>query len=83
MKTTSPIQITAKEIQETEYFKQLTPVLQKLTLQKKNRDEIQHGMNVSRNIGFENWKKQTGTRYVNQMIVKEIIDSSLKTTQNK
>ena len=66
--------VSRKNIESTDFYNQLTPILKKMTMQKTNVHGIQHGVNVAIIIGFENWDKQTGTRYTNRMIVKEIYE---------
>ena len=66
--------VSRRDIESTDYYQQLSPILKKMTMQKTNVHCIQHGVNVAINIGFENWDKQTGTRYTNRMIVKEIYE---------
>ena len=72
--------ITPEAIAQTEFFNTLDPILQKITLHKRNREEIEHGVNVAKNLGFEKWNQITATRYTNRMIVKEILEQSSKLT---
>lgn len=67
------VSIGSKEIKQTNFFKQLSPIMKELSLYKCNREAIAHGVNVASNIGYEKWEAQTGTRTTNKMIVKEIL----------
>ena len=78
MEHLTTIRVTRTEIMATGMFQSLNPVLQKMTMRKGSVIAIKHGVNVASNIGFENWEKQTATRYINRMIVKELLDQSLK-----
>jgi hypothetical protein len=72
--------ISFQAIEETEAFKKLSTVLRKITLSKTNRRQIEHGVNVASNIGFEKWLGQTNFSLSNQEIVKELVE--LNTSAN-
>lgn len=74
MKTKPPITVTRKDIEQTEFYQELNPILKKMTMQKRNVECIQNGVNISNHIGFDNWEKQTATRYTNRVIIKEIFE---------
>lgn len=68
-----PVTVSREEIENTEFFKSLDPTIKILARRSKNIQSIQHGVTVAKNIGFEKWNAQTGDRYYNRMIVKELI----------
>lgn len=70
------VKITKKQVQETDFFKKLDPVVKKITLNKQV-PEINHGVNVCLNTSFEKWEKQTGSLSRIKEIVKEILNSYL------
>lgn len=68
------ITITPSDIEKTEFFQQLSPILKRLTLQKNSRERIENGVNVATNIGFKQWEAQCGDRYVHRRIVQELVE---------
>jgi hypothetical protein len=73
------VTICCPEIKETETFKGLSKMVQSITLKPNVVKNIQHGVNVSINIGFDQWKKQTAFNNTTQQIVKELVElKSLK-----
>lgn len=70
----TPIPVYSEDIKSTEFFQGLDHVAQALVLRHKNVKSIRNGVNVASNIGYEKWNDQTGDRYYNRMIVKEILE---------
>ncbi|WP_424493919.1 hypothetical protein [Salinimicrobium sp. GXAS 041] len=66
---------STSDIKETEAFKNLKPLMQKIVMNKANLTAIHNGYNVSLNIGFEKWKNQAHPSYQNEKIVEELIDN--------
>ncbi len=76
------INVTREQIMETKAFQDATKMLQSLTLNRTNSKWIQHGVNVSVNIGFDKWNKQTEASFTNTKIIKELVDNYLTKNQN-
>ena len=53
------ISISLTEMKETETFKKLSDIQKKVYLNQQSRIQIENGVNISLNRGFEVWKKQT------------------------
>lgn len=81
-KPKKPISVTREQIIETKAFQETTKMLQNLTLNRTNSKWIQHGVNVSVNIGFEKWNKQTEASFTNTKIIKELVENYLIKNQN-
>ena len=67
--------LSTSDIKETEAFKSQSLLMQRITMNRANILAIHNGYNVSKNIGFEKWDRQTHARYQNKMIVKELIEN--------
>ena len=62
-----------ERIKETKTFKKL-PKLHKLFVEKKGGvKKIHDGFNISNNISFEAWERQSSERYYIKDIVKELV----------
>ena len=75
METPKHISINYDQIKNTEFFKGMTKIQQKIYLNGNNRRVIEHGVNVVENIGFEEWKSQVAFNYRNQEIIKELTNN--------
>lgn len=63
------------EIEDTEIFKSLGPVLKKITLTRNVTKLIEHGVVMVENIGYKKWEKQSDYNWRNKEIVKQIVKS--------
>lgn len=68
--------VTRDQIMETKAFKELTPMLQNITKNKRNIMAIQNGFNVASYRGYETWEKESQSCYANKMIVKELLENN-------
>jgi hypothetical protein len=75
--TPKTIRVTREQIQSTKAFQNATKMIQQLTLNRTNSNGIQHGVNVSVNIGFDKWNAQTEASFTNTKIIKELVDNYL------
>lgn len=64
--------IIRKMIMETDVFKELDGMVQTMMLKKGNVEQIRHGVAVCKNIGFDQWERQTNATPRIKLIVKEI-----------
>lgn len=65
--------ITTDQVKETEAYKGLSKMLQKMVVSRNNmKNAIQHGVSVVNNIGFDAWDKQTTSRPHNRLIIQEL-----------
>lgn len=72
--TTITITITNEGIKSTKYFKSLSRIQQKITLNRTLRLAIQNGVNVVINRGNDDWYRETNSSYNSQQIVKELVE---------
>lgn len=72
MEKNKTILVTYDHIKETETFKSLSPIQQKMVKSGNNRRVIEHGVNVVNNIGVKKWKKISMFSVINEQIVLEI-----------
>ena len=70
--------INRRDVKETQSFKNLSAMLQKITLHRTNIKCIQDGVLIASNIGYQNWEKMTSAKWSNQQIVKEFIEKQVK-----
>lgn len=68
------IRILRNEVQETESFKKLSPVLKRIASSRNQIAAISHGFNVSMNIGLEKWEQQSNSSWWAKEIIKELIN---------
>ena len=65
--------VTIEKIKQTKAYKEL-PKLKKLFVEKKDGvRKIHDGFNISNNISFEAWERQSAERYYIKDIVKELV----------
>jgi hypothetical protein len=69
------IQVDQNAVSSTSYFKNLSKIQQQIILNRTNVKHIENGVNVSSNIGFDNWERQCQFSSHNKQIVKEILNS--------
>lgn len=65
--------IKREDITGTEEYKGLSHIQQTLTLKRTNFLQIDHGYQVAKNIGLENWLKQSNFSNRNINIIKELL----------
>ena len=64
-----------KTIEETAAYKKLNKIQRDMVMKRQNRLAIEHHVEVIKNIGLEQWKKQTMANHINFPIVEEIINN--------
>lgn len=66
--------ISYEEIERTDFFKKMPKFQKNFFNQNKKHvtHQIHHGFNVSRNLSFEGWARQSNTSYQVEQIVKEL-----------
>lgn len=65
--------ITTDKIRETEAFKGLSYIVQKIALSRNNvLNSIDHNVTLIGNIGFEKWDQQTNVKRYNRQIIEEL-----------
>jgi hypothetical protein len=74
----SNIQVNPVDINSTKAFQNLSKIQKKIYNTRSSRLAIQHGVNVSINIGFEAWEKQTNGSWYHQQVVKELFELKTK-----
>ncbi len=65
--------ISSEAIQKTKTYKKLPPMRQNFVVKKSNREIINNGVAICRNIGFEEWAKTCGLSNWNVNIVEELL----------
>lgn len=73
MEKVKNIFINSNEIRETETFKKLSRIQQKINMTRTSRIAIQHAVNVCLNVGVDVWLKQTNGSWFHQQVVQEIV----------
>lgn len=66
-------QITIEKVQSTETFKKLNDIQKKITASRNNVRQIQDGLNIAKNIGFDAWSKSNKYYHVNKSIIQELL----------
>jgi len=66
------ILITVNDIKNTNVFKNLSPIQQKIHLNRNSKRAIQQSVNVVANQGNKDWFKKTNASYYHQEIVREL-----------
>lgn len=70
-------------IEKTKYYKKLNFIQRENVMKRANRLKIEHGYNVAKNIGLEQWERQSAYNLHNSEIIKEMINKeSSKTKKN-
>ena len=69
------IRITREQVLATKAYKNLTPMLQKITRCRNQMAHIIHGVNVSKNISYKTWEKNSDANWRTKQIVKELIEN--------
>lgn len=62
-----------EKIEGTKTFRQLNIVQQKMTISKTNRNHLEHGVTVAKNIGLDRWKQICQFSDRNMKIVEDIL----------
>ena len=65
--------ISSEAIQKTKTYKKLPPMRQTFVVKKSNREIINNGVAICRNIGFDEWAKTCGLSNWNIGIVEELL----------
>lgn len=64
-----------QKVEETATYKQLNSVQRSFATSTSNLKHLQDGVTIASNIGFENWKKQSGFSERNTNIVFDLLNS--------
>ena len=64
--------VTVKQIRDTDTFQNLTPIQQKIYMNRNSRRAIEHSVNVVLNQGNNDWFRKTNSSFYHQEIVKEL-----------
>lgn len=75
MNTTSK-KLIQDQIKDTNTYKNLSRMMQIIVVKRNNALIIENGVKVSKNIGYDNWIKQTHYNWANKCIVKDILNQS-------
>ena len=67
------------KIDQTQAYKALNPISQKLVMKRVNRIQIEDEIIICRNVGVDKWKAQTPLQERWQAIVIEIVDKEKET----
>lgn len=67
--------VTYDQIKETMAFKALSAIQQKLIINGNTRRAIEHGVNLVKNIGVEQFQAQTSYNYNTEQIVLELANN--------
>ncbi|MBP9794115.1 MAG: hypothetical protein KBC56_08965 [Flavobacterium sp.] len=62
-----------RRIQELEFYKSLTLAQRNLCTRRQNRLVIEHGYEVAKNLGLEQFEKQTAYNHINTQIIRQLI----------
>lgn len=66
--------ISQTDIEATAAFQSVSDKFkQKLLTRTDNRKKIEHGVNVSRNIGFDTWEQNFNPTGINKTIVQQLL----------
>lgn len=65
--------ITTDTIKETNYYKGLSFINQKIVRAKENVKKLDHSLNVIKELGIEKWEIQTKPSFVNKQIIIELL----------
>ena len=68
------IRILREDVQETETFKSLSKVIQKIASTRNQISAIAGNVNIASNIGYEKWERQTNASWWSKAIVKELLN---------
>ena len=69
--------MTKQDIKKLECFKSFNPIQKKMVLKHRNIETINHELELIKNIGYDLWLSRFGGYYLNQLIVYEVIHTSL------
>jgi hypothetical protein len=67
------VTITVNQVLNTEAYKSLSPIRQKLARNWNNIKSIDNSVQVAKSIGLENWLKETQANDINRAIVTELV----------
>lgn len=74
--TSDNIYYTRQKIKNTQAYLGLSKMQQKVSTMRSNVKAIENSLEVVKNVGFDQWDKQTQSNYNNRLIVKEISDEA-------
>ncbi len=67
------IRITREQVLATEAYKNLTPMLQKITRSRNQIQQIIYGVNVCKNASYKKWEKESNANWRTKEIVFELL----------
>lgn len=67
------------QLKQTELYKNSSQIRKVMLAKTSNIQKITHGINMSRNVGFEKWVKSFSPSDDNQKIVEEILNKNPST----
>ncbi len=67
------IRILRSQVEATNTFQELSPVLKKITSTRNQIAQISHAVNVCKNTSYEKWEKQSNAQWRVKEIVKELL----------
>jgi hypothetical protein len=71
-KTIATIPIKER-VKDTQSFKSLSVIGQRLFLKRNNLASIEHALTVIENIGFEDWERISNYTYRNILVIKDLL----------
>lgn len=68
--------VSFEEIEKTDFYKKMPKFHKNFFQQNKKHitHQVHHGFNVSKNLGFEGWERQTSSNYQVKGIVSELLE---------
>jgi len=73
MTNTIAIRPVKERVKETQTFKSLSKIGQKLFMKKTNLVKIDHALKVIGNIGFDEWERISNYSYRNILVIKDLL----------
>ena len=73
MTKTIAIRPIKERVKDTQSFKSLSVIGQKLFLKRNNLVSIEHALNVIEHIGFDEWERISNYTYRNILVIKDLI----------
>lgn len=68
------IRILRHQVQETQTFKNLSPVLKKITSSRNQIKAIENAVNICKNTSYKKWEKNTNAQWRIREIVKDLLE---------
>lgn len=68
------ISVSRSDVQETECYKKMNPIVRKLTTSHNNMKILTNGVNIVHHRGYELFEKEHNFSWSNKLIIKELTD---------